>query len=138
MSTNILLDTHAFLWLMNGDETLKPKARELIRSNCKENDLLLSVISLWEIALLVKKGKISLTQPLPQWIEQVKALSVLKAVNLDVDIALESCLLPGDFHGDPADRMIVATARILNVPLMTRDKKIIDYAQSPYLKIIPC
>ena len=138
MKTDILLDTHVFLWLMNGDETLKPETRKLIQSTCKENNLLLSAISIWEIALLLKKERISLTQPLPQWIDKAKALSFLKIIPLDADIALESCALPGDFHGDPADRMIVATSRIFNSPLMTRDKKIIEYAHKPYLKVIAC
>lgn len=133
---DLLLDTHIFIWLMNGDNTLKVETRKIIKDTCKKHFLFLSAISIWEIALLVKKQRISLAQPLPQWVEKAKSLPFLRIVPLDVDIAIESCDLPGSFHGDPADRMIVSTSRILNAPLMTRDKKIIDYAQDCYLKVI--
>lgn len=88
--------------------------------------------------MLQSKGKISLTYPLQHWIKKVDSLPYIKLIPLTADIAIESCSLPGDFHGDPADRMIVATARILNVPLMTRDKKIEAYGQKGYVEIVVC
>ncbi len=88
--------------------------------------------------MLQSKGKISLTYPLQHWIKKIDSLPYIKLIPLTADIAIESCSLPGDFHGDPADRMIVATARILNVPLMTRDKKIEGYGQKGYAEIVVC
>jgi PIN domain nuclease of toxin-antitoxin system len=87
---------------------------------------------------LVKKEKISLDQPLLQWIDKARSLSSLEILSLDIEIALESCALPGIFHGDTADLMIVTPSHIINISLMTRDKKIIAYAHNPYLKVIEC
>ena len=138
MTSDLLLDTHVFLWLMNGEESLTSKSRKVIHEICKKNYLLLSAISVWEIALLVQKERLTLTQPLPHWIDKAKSLPFLKIISLDTEIALESCALPGEFHGDPADRIIVASARVLNVPLMTRDRKIVEYSKNLYLKVISC
>jgi PIN domain nuclease of toxin-antitoxin system len=137
--SDLLLDTHAFLWLMNGDETLKAETRELInKAYATDNYILIASISIWEIAMLQKKGKISLMQPIHQWLAKATALPFIRIIPLDEHIAVESCCLPGEFHGDPADRMIVATARILNVPLLTRDQKILYYAEESYIKAIRC
>ncbi len=74
--------------------------------------------------------------PLHRWVSKAQSLPFIKIISIDTDIAIESCELPGHFHGDPTDRMIVSTARILNVPLLTRDKKIIEYSKENYLKVI--
>ncbi len=88
--------------------------------------------------MLQSKGKISLHTPLQQWIKRIESLSYIKILPLTPEIAIESCELPGEFHGDPADRMIVATARVLDIPLMTRDQKIVSYGQRGYIKVFPC
>jgi PIN domain nuclease of toxin-antitoxin system len=136
--TDLLLDTHVLIWLMNGDETLSPQTRKLIKNTCKQSCLLIASISVWEIAMLQSKGKIFLTQPLQQWVKKVASLPYIKVIPLSPEIAIESCELPGEFHGDPADRMIVATCRILDVPLMTRDQKIVEYGNQSYIKVISC
>ena len=138
MISNLLLDTHAFIWLMEGDETLSKQSREIIKEASKENFIFVSAISFWEIAMLQSKRKLSLTLPLHQWSEQATSLPFLKVVDLKKEIAIESCKLPGDFHGDPADRMIIATARMLSAPLVTRDKKILDYAKNSFINIVKC
>ena len=136
--SDLLLDTHAFIWLMNGDATLSSSTQDYIQTVCQNNLLYLSAISIWEIAMLHNKEKLSFSQPLNYWIEKATSLPAIKVIPIDSTIALESCQLPGSFHGDPADRMIVATARLFNVPLMTRDQKILDYANRDYLKVIAC
>ena len=88
--------------------------------------------------MLQSKGKISLHTPLQQWIKRIESLSYIKILPLTPEIAIESCELPGEFHGNPADRMIVATARVLDIPLMTRDQKIVSYGQRGYIKVFPC
>jgi PIN domain nuclease of toxin-antitoxin system len=135
---DLLLDTHVLIWLMNGDETLSPQTRELIKNTCKQHCLLIASISVWEIAMLQSKGKISLTQPLQQWVKKASSLPYMKITPLTPEIAIESCGLPGNFHGDPADRMIVSTSRILDIPLMTRDNKILEYGHQSYIKVIAC
>lgn len=88
--------------------------------------------------MLQSKGKISLHTPLQQWIKRIESLPYIKILPLTPEIAIESCELPGEFHGDPTDRMIVATARVLDIPLMTRDQKIVSYGQKGYVKVFPC
>jgi PIN domain nuclease of toxin-antitoxin system len=138
MFEGILLDTHAFLWLMNGDDILDLSIRDLIKEISREGYMAISSISIWEIAMLQNKGRISLSQPIDRWMDKATASPLIKIINVDKSIALESCQLPGEFHGDPADRFIVATARLLSIPLMTRDKKILDYSAQDYIKTIPC
>lgn len=138
MKTDLLLDTHIFLWLMNGDTTLKQEYQELIQKTCTSHFLFIAAISVWEIAMLQKKNRICLTQPLHQWFDKVGSLPFIKIAPLSRQISVESCFLPGTFHGDPADRMIVTTSRVLDIPLLTRDHKIIHYAQESHIKIISC
>ena len=135
---NLILDTHVILWLFDGDETLSTKSRDLIKETMSTHFLLITAISVWEISMLELKRRIKLSMPIQSWIEKIMLLPYVKLEPLSVDISLESCRLPGIFHTDPADRIIVATSRILDVPLMTRDQRIIEYGKQDYLKIIPC
>ncbi len=94
----------------------------------------LSQISPWEIALRTSLGKIELDRPLDIWLrENTDGISML---DLPIDVVLESTRLPGSFHKDPADRFIIATARVRNLVLVTGDKAIIDYATSGYVKAV--
>lgn len=126
--SDILLDTHIFLSLMNGDLKLSKKNIERIESNINsESRICISGISVWEIAMLEKKGRITFSQPINKWIEHAIELSSVKTIELSTDILLDSCYLPGEFQSDPADRMIVATSRVHNIPLITQDEKILNY-----------
>lgn len=126
--SDILLDTHIFLWLMNGDLKLSKKNIERIESSINsESRICISGISVWEIAMLEKKGRITFSQPINKWIEHAIELSSVKIIELSTDILLDSCHLPGEFQSDPADRMIVATSRVHNIPLITQDEKILNY-----------
>lgn len=138
MTSDILLDTHAFIWLMEGDESLSKESRNIISKASQKNFIFVSAISVWEIAMLQSKERIAIKIPLIKWVEKATSLPFLKIVDLNADIAIHSCKLPGMFHGDPADRMIVATSRILNIPLITRDQKILDYAKQSFLKAFKC
>ena len=82
---------------------------------------------MWEIFLLVKKNKIDLKMSTQDWITKIEKLSFVSFVPMENRIAHEAVNLPGKFHKDPADRFIVATARLLEIPLITADKKILDY-----------
>lgn len=138
MISDILLDTHAFIWLMEGEETLSRESRQLINRLSQKKFIFVAAISIWEIAMLQAKKRIVLKMPLQKWVEKATSLPFLKIIDLNPEIAIQSCKLPGNFHGDPADRMIVATSRILDVPLLTRDKKILDYAKESFLKAFEC
>ena len=138
MTGSLLLDTHAFIWLMEGDDILSKTGREALQNAARDHCLYLAAISVWEIAMLESKGRLSFKMPLPHWINKATSLPFLKVVDLTPEIALESCQLPGVFHGDPADRMIVATARLLTVPIVTRDQKILSYAEGGFLDVLAC
>lgn len=129
-----VLDTHAFIWLVQGSQELSPKSIKEIESYGNNHALYLSAISLWEIAMLEKKGRIVLHQPCFQWLKQALEAPGLTVENISPSIAVESSQLPGDFHGDPADRLIIATARILQATLITRDSKILQCVQNKYVK----
>ena len=125
----IVLDTHALVWWVNGDSELSSNAKIAIETALSDEDgvLLVSTISAWEIAMLVKADRLTLTMSVDDWLDTVSAIEGLRFIPVDNDVSVESTRLPGDFHKDPADRMIVALARRLNVPLVTADTKIRSY-----------
>jgi len=121
----IVLDTHAwFFWINDSVDQLTEKALKSIRS-C--DSLGVSIISCWEIAMLVAKEKLKLSIDVQKWINQALKYPGIQLLNIDPDIAVLSTRLPGDFHGDPADRFIVATCMKHNAPLLSKDKKIHEW-----------
>jgi PIN domain nuclease of toxin-antitoxin system len=133
---SIILDTHAWIWYVNGNAELSKLARKKINEAINNNRAYLAAISLWEIAMLELKGRITLEMPYFEWINQSIKLTKIHISPLTPAIAAESRHLPGTFHGDPADKMIVATARCENHMLITRDSKILDYSRDKYISII--
>ena len=123
-----LLDTHVWLWYMNGNKDLARRTREIISEAIKNRAIYIAAISLWEIAMLEKKKRIVMEMPCLEWINRSIELIHLQVIELTPDIATESCHLPGAFHGDPADRLIVASARVENMVLITKDKGILSYS----------
>jgi PIN domain nuclease of toxin-antitoxin system len=129
----IILDTHIWVkWVL--DENQLP---ESIRDKIYEHEpdgLGVSVISCWEVAKLVELERLTFDMDVFDWIEQALIYPGLQLIEFSPRIAVESTQLPGEFHRDPADQIIVATARIHNCPLLTLDKKILDYAHVKLLK----
>ncbi len=125
----IVLDTHALIWWVDDDAQLSDRARKAIKKEISSDagQVLISTITAWEIALLVDKGRLTLTMDVKDWIDTVAAIEGVRFVPIDNDIAMQSVKLPGEFHLDPADRMIVALARRLSTPLITSDAKIQAY-----------
>lgn len=124
----IVLDTHTLVWWVTGDPALSKKAKAAIEREMEGGEIIVSAISAWEIALLVEREKIVLSMDVSSWLATVAEIEAVRFMPIDVEIAIKSVELPGDFHKDPADRMIVATARKLAVPLVTKDEKIRAYA----------
>jgi PIN domain nuclease of toxin-antitoxin system len=124
----IVLDTHALVWWANGDEALSTKAKAAIDRELAGGQIIISAISAWEIAMLVEREKLVLSMDVGSWLATVAEIEAVRFWPVDVEIGLKSVALPGEFHKDPADRMIVATARKLAVPLVTKDEKIHAYA----------
>lgn len=124
----IVLDTHALAWWVGGDPTLSKKAKAAIEREMAGGEIVVSSISAWEIAMLVQRDRLFLSMDVGSWLATVAAIEAVRFLPVDVEIALKAVDLPGEFHKDPADRMIVATARKLAVPLVTKDEKIRAYA----------
>ncbi|MGH3426727.1 MAG: type II toxin-antitoxin system VapC family toxin [Mycobacteriales bacterium] len=119
---------NVLLWWVGGEDAkLSRPAMDAITVNLAEGEVVISSISAWEISALATKGKLALSMPISDWLSTVAAIERVRFCSVDNDIAIHSTDLPGEFHKDPADRMIVATARHLNVPLLTADKKILAY-----------
>ena len=123
----ILLDTHIWVWWVDGSPQLGPAQRKLVEAQ-ETTGLAVSVISCWEVAKLVEWNRLELRRPVAEWIEQALAYPGVRLLYLTPRIAVESCQLPGSFHRDPADQIIVATARIRGCPLLTADARILQYA----------
>lgn len=123
----IVLDTHAWVWWVASPEQLSEAARERIGLEVAEGGIHVSAISCWEVSLLVRKGRLALSLDVADWIAKTEALPFVRFLPIDNRIALRSNSLAGDFHDDPADRLIVATALILGAPLITRDTRILAY-----------
>jgi PIN domain nuclease of toxin-antitoxin system len=129
----ILLDTHIWIWWTHDADCLPSEYKQLLQYHEKEG-LGVSVISCWEVAKLVEYQRLTLPCPVNEWLKTALAYPNIKLLNLTPEIALESTQLPKPFHKDPADQMIVATARIYDCPLITVDGKIRDY---PHVSLLP-
>ncbi len=117
----LLLDTHVWIWLVNGD----PRANVVEWPNGR---LWLPAIAVWEVGLLVAKGRLKLVPDVRQWVGDSLQNPQMALLPLDPEIALLANSLPGSFHGDPADRLIVASALHTGTRLATSDRKILLYA----------
>ncbi len=121
----LLLDTHVLVWSQEAVASLGPKTKRLLTD--AQHELLVSAVSTLEIARLVHLGRLTFKVPLEVWFSQ--ALAALQARSLAIDdaIAREAYALPGRFHKDPADRLLVATARLERATLVTADDSILGY-----------
>jgi PIN domain nuclease of toxin-antitoxin system len=122
--TQVLLDTHVWIWWSIGaSQSLTNRAQEALTAASKK---WISAISCWELAKLVEKKRLGLTIPTLTWISRSFEVGNIHLADLTPPIAVESTMLNG-FHADPADQIIVATARILGLPLITSDKRILSF-----------
>lgn len=130
----VVLDTHTLLWWAAGDKTqLSRNALEAIEAELDGGHMMISSITAWELAMLVAKERVVLSMDVSEWLSVVGQIEAINFVPVDNEIAVKSTELPGEFHKDPADRMIVATARKLAAPLITADEKIRAY---PHVRTI--
>jgi PIN domain nuclease of toxin-antitoxin system len=128
----IVLDTHMWVWWIHEDPQLTQRQKAWIQEH-EEQGLGVSAISCWEVAKLVEYHRLTLPCPVAEWIDQALAYPGMQLLHLTPRIAVESTQLPGSFHRDPADQIIVATARVYDCPLLTVDDKIFRY---PHVKLL--
>ncbi|MCU0545588.1 MAG: type II toxin-antitoxin system VapC family toxin [Oscillatoriaceae cyanobacterium Prado104] len=129
----IVLDTHIWIWWVHGDENLTHEYYEYVQEQ-ESQGLGISAISCWEVAKLVEYGRLTLPSSVDEWLDEALAYPGINFLELTPRICVESTQLPGDFHRDPADQIIVATARVHNCPIVTVDRKIREY---PYVESQP-
>lgn len=122
----IVLDTHIWVWWVHGDAQLPENYRAYIQQE-ESQGLGISAISCWEVAKLVEYGRLKLPTPANEWLDQALAYPGIRLLELTPQIAVASTQLPGTFHRDPADQIIVATARVYDCPIVTLDEKILAY-----------
>ncbi|MGB7412608.1 MAG: type II toxin-antitoxin system VapC family toxin [Thermosynechococcaceae cyanobacterium] len=133
----LLLDTHIWIWLLNGDaDRLSVEGLVAIKNAGRSSQLGVSAISVWEVGMLESKGRLRLSKGCLDWVRDALAVPGLRLLPLTPEIAIESSRLPGQIHGDPADRILAATARLLNATLITQDLKLLEYGAQAYLSTI--
>jgi len=131
-----LMDTHVWIWLINGDKRMGrgPLVRRLRGSSSSSFGV--SVLSVWEVGMLEAKGRISLPYSCLEWIQKALKAPGIVLAPLTPEIAVESTRLSGSFPGDPADRILIATAQRNQAILVTMDKNILAYARSFSLPVL--
>ena len=134
----LLLDTCAAIWITQG-EPIAPDALAAIDDAGRGGrPLRLSLITAWELGLLAKWGKAAMSRPPASVFAAFLELSGIVLEGLTSEILIDSSLLPGDVHGDPADRIIIATARALDLTIVTRDRLILDYGAAGHVRVLAC
>lgn len=129
----IVLDTHVWVWWVHGDVQLPENYRDYLQQE-ESQGLGISAIACWEVAKLVEYGRLTLPHPVNEWLDQALNYPGVRLLELTPQIAVESTQLPATFHRDPADQIIVATARIYDCPIVTLDARILAY---PYVQKKP-
>jgi len=134
--SGVLLDTHALVWLMVGDGRLSPAVAEVVQQAAATNQVYVSAITPWEIAMLVARNRLTFASDIRTWLDQALSQPGITLASLIPAIAVDSVRLPGTIHGDPADRIIVATARNLRATLVTADAKLLTYGRSGHVAVL--
>lgn len=137
MSEGVLLDTCTIFWV-NDDKAMTPESLGLLERAARAGQVFASPISAWEIGMLTAKRRLALTMPVMSWFDQFLARSKVRLTELSPQILVASTELPEGGPRDPADQILTATARTLNLTLVTRDRRILTYAEQGHLRAAAC
>ncbi len=132
----IVMDTHVLVWAMENDRSLGLKAAVLIDEATASDGAYISAMTCWEVSMLVDRGKLGFRQGVRAWMDETLSQPGIFLAPVGLEIGVEAGSLPGRPHGDPCDRIIMTTARILGCPLLTADGAILDYAATGHLTAI--
>ncbi|HXC24631.1 MAG TPA: type II toxin-antitoxin system VapC family toxin [Gemmatimonadaceae bacterium] len=132
----LLLDTHVWWRYMEGDATLPSPIQRAIDAAVREYRVYVSAHSAWELGMLEAKGRLQFVNGAESWIRQAIALPGMHVKSVTIKIAYESTRLPGAIHGDPADRFLIATARVMGWTLVTADAVILAYANAGHVSVL--
>ena len=138
MGDSILLDTCAAIWLMGGEPISQDSRKAILSAGAAHIGVYVSPITAWEIGTLIAKQRLQLTLSPEIWFERLLAMPGVRLAELTPMILLASAALPGSPPADPADRIIAATARVQGHVVITRDKKLLDYAREGHIRAIAC
>ncbi len=130
---SLLPDTHILVWRLSDRDRLSRRQRGAVETASETSPLLVSDITLWEVATLHSLGRLRFSVPLREWLERAVAPPLVRRVGVSPAIAAELADLPETFHRDPADRILVATARLLGATLVTQDRRIVASGLAPTL-----
>lgn len=131
----ILIDTHVWLWIVVGHECITEKFSSILEVALIDRRVLISPLSIWEIGMLVEKNRIELNSDTQDWVDKALNEPGLNLAPLTPEIAVQSSRLPGEIHGDPVDRMLIATAYENNAVLVTCDSKILDFGKGKFISV---
>lgn len=138
MTGRLLLDTCAIIWIAL-NEPIKPEAKAAMNAAfAADEKIRVSPISAWELGLLSLKGRLPTSRPPLSMFGEVIANAGVRVEGLSPEVLIDSSFLPGQFHNDPADRILIATARAFDLTLVTRDRKILDYADQGHVQALAC
>jgi PIN domain nuclease of toxin-antitoxin system len=138
MTGRLLLDTCAIIWIAT-DQSIGSMAKSAMTNEFQAREKLrVSPISAWELGLLSAKGRLPSTRAPIALFKDVVATQGVKVEPLSPEVLVESSFLPGDIHSDPADRILIATARELDLTIVTRDRAILDYGAAGHVKTLEC
>ncbi len=138
MTTHLLLDTCAVIWVA-GNQPIAKDARDAIAAALEVDEpVFVSPISAWEIGLLAARGRISLQMSPEKWFERLLEAPGVRLADMSPNVLIASSLLPGAHPKDPADRIIAATAREYDYRVVTRDRRLLGYAESGHCRALVC
>lgn len=134
----LLLDTHAAVWIAEDMPVSKAAVDAINAAHLAQNPIYVSAITAWEIGLLVSRNRLNLVARPERWFQRLLATPGVRLADLSPDVLIASSFLPGEPPRDPADRIILATARDLGATLVTRDRLLLKYGESGQVSTIPC
>jgi PIN domain nuclease of toxin-antitoxin system len=133
----VLLDTHVWVWYLEGERArFSARIEPTVEAAAERGDVLVSAISIWEIAQLEALRRLELRQDVRAWVARALACPGVQLKGLSPSIAIESTRLPGAPHRDPADRILIATARLTGAAIVTCDRRVLAYAKQGHVKSI--